>query len=227
MSSPTKIVLALDGMSKVDAILIARSLRDEVWGFKVNDLLIQEGCNIVSELKSYGKVFADAKFHDIPNTVYNSIRRLERAGADLITVHSSGGRDMMAAAVDASKDAQILAVTLLTSISQDLCSEMYHCTTDSYVLARSREAASVGAFGVVCSPQELKLLSDQPELKSLHKVTPGIRPSWYKVADDQSRILTPGEAVRGGASLIVVGRPITKHKDPKEAAQMINEELKT
>lgn len=92
-----KIIVALDGMTKARALNIARSLRDHIWGFKINDMLYDD-ISIIKQLKKFGNVFVDVKLHDIPNTVGNTVKRLSRAGADIITVHAAGGIDMMMAA---------------------------------------------------------------------------------------------------------------------------------
>ena len=97
MENKHKIIVALDGISEKEALRMAKILKGRVWGFKVNDLLFEDG-RIIAKLKKFGNVFADAKLHDIPNTVGNSVARLSRAGADMITVHGSGGIEMMKAA---------------------------------------------------------------------------------------------------------------------------------
>src|SRR3954468_7479737 len=111
-----EIIVALDNMEQQAALELARSLSGKVWGFKVNDLLLEYGCSIVNSLKRHGNVFADPKLHDTPNTVRNSVKRLAFAGADLITCHIAGGVKMLQAAVDEAGKAKIIGVTMLTSL---------------------------------------------------------------------------------------------------------------
>lgn len=225
MTMDNPIIIALDGMTQQEALMLARNLKGLVWGFKVNDLLLDSGLGIIRKLKPYGSVFADPKLYDIPNTVANSVRKLEAAGADLITVHASGGLRMLHQAVSNAARAKVLAVTLLTSFSDDESQKIYGKPATENVLALAKLAAESEVPGIVCSPNELKLFQDPPALRSLLKVTPGIRPAWHQRADDQTRTKTPKEALAEGASLIVVGRPVTAHEDPVRAVEMILEEI--
>lgn len=203
-----KIIVALDGVSEKKAIEIAKRLKGLVWGFKVNDLLF-ESPSIIKKLKKFGKVFADTKLHDIPNTVANSVAKLSRAGADLITVHASGGVEMMRVAKKNAGRSKVIAVTVLTSLKN----------TNNFVkLVKDIKAA--GVDGVVCSAHELKFFKKEKFLK----IVPGIRPTWYKTKDDQSRTATPKEAIASGADLIVIGRPILRSKDSVMAVNKILKE---
>lgn len=216
------IIVALDELTRKEALSLARRLQRVVWGFKVNDLLIEHGVSIISDLKRFGHVFADPKLHDIPNTVKNSISRLDAAGADLITVHASGGAEMLRVAAGSVKTARVLAVTALTSLSDSDTNSLYKRTSAEVVLDFAELAATSNVHGIVCSPYELTLLKGHNDLI---KVIPGIRPLWYGVADDQKRIQTPAQAMAQGADLLVIGRPITGAEDPLEAANRINAEL--
>ena len=220
-----RIVIPLDGLSRDEALKLAAELQGLVWGFKVNDLLVELGASIVKELKRFGGVFADAKLHDIPNTVANGVKRLADAGADLITIHASGGEEMIAAAVKAAAPAGILAVTVLTSLSEEGARTVFGRAPREAVPAFARLALAGGARGIVCSPKELGILASDPQLTGLLKVIPGIRPAWYGAADDQARVDTPREAIAGGADLLVIGRPITRHENPRQAAQMVIDEI--
>lgn len=210
MGHKHKIIVALDGVSAEDSLLIAKRLKSKVWGFKINDLLFEP--NIILKLKKFGRVFADAKLHDIPSTAARSVARLEKAGADLITVHVSGGAEMMKAAKRAAKRAKILGVTVLTFKS---------AVNKKDFLKLVRDIKKAKLSGVVCSAHELKYLKG---LKLL-KVTPGIRPKWYNKKDDQSRIVTPLKAVNLGADLLVIGRPIIKSNNPLKALERITLEI--
>lgn len=222
MTLDHKVIVALDGMDQPRALSMAKELRDEVWGFKVNDLLVQSGLGVVRELKKFGRVFADPKLHDIPNTVANGVKALSAAGADLITVHASGGTDMLRAAVESAQGAQILAVTVLTSLNDAASNAVFGQDVPAIVKRFAKLASDAGVQGVVCSPQELELLKD---LTNLLKVTPGVRPVWHGKADDQSRTLTPRQALAGGATHLVIGRPITGHENPLEAVKLIQTEI--
>jgi orotidine-5'-phosphate decarboxylase len=202
MKSNKNIIIALDGISEGEALGIAKLFKGRIWGFKINDLLFDS--RIISKLKMSGKVFADAKLHDIPNTVANSVARLSNAGADIITVHASGGVEMMRSAMKKAGKSKILGVTILTS-------ELYK--PDS-VKKLCRDALKARVDGIVCSGQDLKSVKAIRGSKKLLKIVPGIRPGWYKEKDDQKRIILPEEAFKNGADLIVIGRPILNSKNP-------------
>lgn len=204
MGNRNKIIVALDGISEKEALQKARILKGNVWGFKINDLLF-ENEKIISKLKKFGKVFADAKLYDIPNTVANSVRRLSRAGADMITVHASGGIEMMKAAKKSAGQSKILAVTVLTSKGGGV---------KDLVVKLAQDGLKSGVDGIVCSGHELKIVSNNPKLKSLLRIVPGIRPYWYKKSDDQKRPVSPEKAIKYGADYLVIGRPIINSKDP-------------
>jgi len=201
-----KIIIALDGITEKKALSIARKLKGKVWGFKVNDLLF-ENPKIISKLKKIGKVFADAKLHDIPNTVENSVKKLSVAGADLITVHASGGIEMMKAAKKSAGRSKILAVTVLTSEKAN----------SEKVVELTREAFRAGVDGVICSGRDLSSIQKILKSRFFLKIVPGIRPNWYKNKDDQKQIMTPKEALKLGADYLVIGRPILNAKNPIRA----------
>jgi len=224
--SDSPIVIPLDGMGRAQAVALAERLLGKVWGFKVNDLLLACGTSIVEELKGLGRVFVDAKLHDIPNTVANGVKRLASAGADLITVHASGGPAMVRAAVEQSGGAGILAVTVLTSLDDVTADEVFGSDAAGAVVRLARMAAGAGAAGIVCSPRELVTVSAMPEMQGRLKVTPGIRPAWHGKADDQRRSMTPAEAITAGADLLVIGRPITGAADPVAAVERVLAEIR-
>lgn len=202
------LIIALDGITGKKALIIARTLSGKVWGFKVGDLLYEDS-SIIQKLKKFGHVFADVKLHDIPNTVANSVKKLSRAGADMITVHASGGVEMMRAAKQNAGKSKIVAVTILTSQKEK--------NTNKKVLKLAQNAQKAGLWGIVCSGQELKALNRVLGTKRMIKVVPGIRPTWYTKKDDQKRKITPDEAIKLGADYLVIGRPITQAKDPLKA----------
>lgn len=206
-----QIIVALDGMDREQALMTAWTLSSYVWGFKVNDLLLGYGLDIIRDLKCLGCVFADVKLHDIPKTVVNGTTRLSEAGADFITVHASGGKEMIKAAVDNAGDSKILAVTALTSLDESSVQEVYCRSVEETVWDLAHLANDAGAHGIVCSSNEVSMLA---HLKML-KVVPGIRIGPV-VKDDQKRTGT-GD----GADFFVIGRQITQSRDPMKALQKI------
>jgi len=177
-----------------------------VWGFKVHELVVREGFGVIRKLKKYGNVFVDLKLHDIPHTVELEVKTLVAYGADIITVHASGGKEMLRAAVDAGGD-KIAAVTVLTSLPPAEARKVPHLAS----LARS-----AGISTIVCSPREVGAL--RKLWKTARFITPGIRGPQDKKTDHK-RTSTPEEALKRGATLLVIGRPITKAPDVGQALQ--------
>jgi orotidine-5'-phosphate decarboxylase len=225
------ILVALDLPSAEAAVRMAQTVQPHVGGFKVGlELLLGPGPGTVAAVAALGSpVFADAKLHDIPNTVRAAARQLAGMGARWITVHASGGTAMMEAAVEGANegagDAEvgILAVTVLTSLSSADVADVGVTGSPGKQVARlARLAAAAGVEGVVCSVREL---GDVHQVApSLIRVTPGIRPAGTECGD-QARVATPAEAIRRGADRIVVGRPITRAADPRGAAAAIQAEI--
>jgi orotidine-5'-phosphate decarboxylase len=205
-----QIIVALDGMDRKQALTTAWHLSSMVWGFKINDLLLEHGLDLVRDLKCLGRVFADVKLYDIPQTVTNSVTRLARAGADFITVHASGGKDMIHAAVESCESSRILAVTALTSMNDAASQEVYHRSIDETVWDLAHLSMEAGAYGIVCASSEVTMLSHLP----IAKVVPGIR---LEASDDDQVRIGTGK----GADYIVVGRPITMSSDPVKALEEI------
>jgi orotidine-5'-phosphate decarboxylase len=165
-------------------------------------------------------VFLDLKFYDIPNTVHHAVKSAcSIKNVKLLTIHAQGGKKMIEAAVNAKNETNesiaIVCVTKLTSEPATI-EEIYKLT---------ELALNSGANGIVCSAQEIDLLRAKFGNGFL-AVTPGIRPKWYTEGDDQVRICTPSEAFKKGASIIVIGRPVTKSPSPQFALQQIMEEIK-
>lgn len=206
-----QIIVALDGLDRDEALMLAWTLSSSVWGFKINDLLLSYGLSIIHDLKCLGKVFVDPKLYDIPRTVANSVLRLASAGADLITVHASGGKKMMEAALDNAGDSKILAVTMLTSFEDSDVQSIYHRPIDEIVWDLAHLAYESKVHGIVCSSHEVKMLQHL----NLMKVVPGIRLEQVP-KDDQKRV---GDG--SSADLFVIGRPIIEADDPVEALNKI------
>ena len=168
------------------------------------------------------EIFLDLKFHDIPNTVKKSIEGLISLPIDMMTIHTSGGLEMMKAAKKAASDTniKIFGVTALTSLSDEDTSTIFQRTASNQVKAMLDLAQEAQIDGVVCSPHELDLVLER---KSLLSITPGIRLS--ESADDQSRVMTPKDAISKGADYIVIGRPITNAPNISEALQEIHDSI--
>ena len=167
-------------------------------------------------------VFLDLKLHDIPNTVKKSIESLSSLPIKMLTIHTSGGKEMMLAAMEAisGKDIKVFGVTALTSLSDEDTAEIYKSSSFDHVSAMLDLAESAGIDGVVCSPHELNLVSKR---KSLLSITPGIRIK--KSKDDQKRIMSPKQAIKLGADYLVIGRPITKSDNIKKSLDDIHESI--
>ena len=225
-----RLIVALDVPSAAAARELAAQLRGTCRWVKVGlELYLAAGSAMVEELAAQGfSVFLDLKFHDIPNTVAGAVRSAASMGASLLTIHAAGGPAMLRAAAEAAaatKNApQLLAVTVLTSMDkQQLAAIGIETTAADQVLRLARMAIESEISGLVCSPEEVALLRRElgtnPGL-----VVPGIRPAGAAVGD-QKRIATPADAIRAGASQLVIGRPITKATDPAQAAQSILDEI--
>ena len=168
------------------------------------------------------EIFLDLKLHDIPNTVKKSIEGLISLPIRMMTIHTSGGLEMMKAAKKAVLDTniKIFGVTALTSLSDEDTSTIFQRTASNQVTAMLDLAQEAQIDGVVCSPHELDLVVER---KSLLSITPGIRLS--ESADDQSRVMTPKDAISKGADYIVIGRPITNAPNISEALQEIHDSI--
>jgi orotidine-5'-phosphate decarboxylase len=225
------LVVALDLPDAAEASRVAEQVRPHVGGFKVGlELLMGEGPGVVSRVAKLGApVFVDAKLHDIPNTVERAAGRLGELGARWVTVHASGGEEMMRVAVDALRSstdrAGVLAVTVLTSLDRTGLARIgVSNDADAQVEALARLAADAGAEGAVCAVSEARLVKDLD--LGLLVATPGIRPAGA-AAGDQKRVATVAAAIEAGADLLVVGRPITAASDPAAAAKEIAGEIES
>ena len=227
-----EMIVALDVQSRLEAVDRVNAIGDAVGFYKIGlELFTAEGPDVVRAVKDLGKkVFLDLKLHDIPRTVERAVRSAGRLGVDLLTIHSVGGNAMIRAAADAAAEfgesaPKVLAVTVLTSLDEmDLRDVgILGRTPADQVRAAAFLSVASGADGLVCSPREVGMLS-----KSLRKgtlfVTPGVRPAGAALGD-QKRVATPADAVRDGATHLVVGRPILAAPDPAAAAQAILAEI--
>ena len=190
------------------------------------ELYYATGPEIVSYLKDLGhSVFLDLKLHDIPNTVKSAMKVLSNLGVDMTNVHAAGGVEMMKAAREGlGKEAKLIAVTQLTSTSEEQMRDFQNIQTrlQESVIHYAKKTAEAGLDGVVCSAQEVKLIKEATN-QDFICLTPGIRPAGAAVGD-QKRVKTPADAYQIGSDYIVVGRPITQATDPVAAYRVIKDE---
>jgi orotidine-5'-phosphate decarboxylase len=238
LTKKDRIVLALDVDNDQEALDIVDELKDVVGTFKVgHQLFTAYGPDIVRRIIGRGgRVFLDLKYHDIPNTVAKASAEAVKLGVSIFNVHALGGLDMMKAASETANETArklnrpcplVLAVTVLTSMNEMSMRKELKITRSLQreVVHLARLAHRAGIHGVVASPKEIKPL--RRAIRGAFVVlTPGVRPTWAG-QDDQKRIMTPGEAVAAGADYIVVGRPVLKAADRREAVKKILEEIET
>src|SRR5215471_223302 len=229
------IIVALDVPTCEDALKLAEQLAPVCGGFKVgSELFTSAGPEVVKRIRGLGApVFLDLKFHDIPNTVSKAVGAAVRMDVQMLTIHISGGREMVKAAEQAAQESAwrlghtpplILGVSLLTSLDTNALSELgFDPNVARQVRRLANMANKTGLRGLVCSPLELVELR-QMVPASMQLVTPGIRVDGGQ-GDDQKRTLTPREALQAGASWLVIGRPIYQSENPREAAEQILQSL--
>ena len=215
------IIVALDVPHLDEAEALARDLQGHVGWFKVGlELVAAHGPDAVRAIRPYGPIFLDVKLHDIPTTVHRAAARFAELDVDLLTVHAAGGPAMVSAAVAGLGDVgRILAVTVLTSTSDEELAAMGMDAAHVQVPRLAQLAVRAGSPGLVCAPQDVaevrRLVGPDVLL-----VTPGVRPAG--AADqDHARAATPRAALADGADLLVIGRPITRADDPVAAAKEI------
>lgn len=226
-----KIICALDTSNFLVAQKITRKLRNHLGGIKVGkEFFTAHGPEGIKKISKEGlPIFLDLKFHDIPNTVAKAISNIVRLKPSMITIHATGGAEMIKAAVRANKiiakknnikRPYILAVTVLTSLDKsDMVSLGSEKNIQTLTLRLAKLAKRNGADGIICSPKELKILRFKLG-KNFKIVVPGIRPN-RKKNDDQKRTMTPKQALDLGADYVVIGRPITESDNPVLAVKKI------
>jgi orotidine-5'-phosphate decarboxylase len=218
------IFVALDVDDPARALALAKDLRDVVGGAKLGPRLINRaGARLVQDIAEYLPVFVDQKFYDIPSTMAAAVRTAFESGASYATIHALSGPKAMAqmAALEAelskTRPFQILAVTILTSFdAQTLPAPLRGREIPELVKILAAEVFASGLSGIVCSPHEAALVRALDANAFI--VTPGVRPA-TAAADDQSRVMTPTQALQQGASALVIGRPIIAAPNPLAAAR--------
>ena len=232
MNDPrSRLIVALDVPDRTAALKAVDQLAGHVGYFKLGlEIFTGEGPGLVEEIRDRGeKIFLDLKLHDIPNTVRGAVRSACRLGVHMLTVHASGGANMLRAANEEAQSSTasplILAVTALTSLSEDDVRKLGIADpVEAWVERLAGLAHESGIRGIVASSKELPMLRRKFP-GEMQLVIPGIRPAGAAI-QDQSRIATPEEAIRTGANYIVVGRPILQAADPAKAADAIVEEIR-
>ena len=224
MDPHRRIIVALDRSSRDEILSLADRLTGVVGMMKLGlQAFVSNGPGIVEELRAREiDVFLDLKFHDIPNTVLHAVQESVRLGVSLLTVHTSGGPDMLRAAAEGARGSatRVLGVTILTSHDADSLAEVgIRDSVEESVLRLAGVAARSGIDGVVASPLEIRSIREQ-QGEGFLIVTPGIRSS-TDAAGDQRRTMSAGEALDAGADYLVIGRPITGAADPAEAARLL------
>jgi orotidine-5'-phosphate decarboxylase len=231
MSMRNPIIAALDVPTVERALKLAKEIAPVVGAFKIgSELFTNAGPDIVKKIRATGaSVFLDLKFHDIPNTVAKAVASATRLDVQMLTIHTSGGLEMMRAAEAAAQQTAnqaglnaplVLGVTVLTSSESHTLAEIgCEANVGAQVERLTNLAVKAGLRGLVCSPLEI---ADLRQILPAHiqLVTPGIRTGAEK-ADDQRRMLTPREAIDAGANWLVIGRPICAAENPRAAAEKI------
>ena len=223
-----KIIIPLD-LEYSAAINMAKNFDANLCRLKIgSQLFTSSGPQIIKELNSLGfDIFLDLKFHDIPNTVYEAVKSAADLGIWMVNVHASGGRAMLEASKKAlegfDQPPLLIAVTVLTSLSEDSLNEVGIKDLSEQVLRLAELTNECDLNGVVCASTDVQAIKNRFG-KDFITVTPGIRPNDSKV-NDQNRISTPSEAVKNGSDYLVIGRPITGSENPTKALEEINKEI--
>ena len=219
-----KIIVAIDSSSKTEAVNILNKLKPELCMVKIGSIIFNSlGRDFIELTHEKGfQIFLDLKFHDIPNTVQESILAIKSLPIKMLTIHTSGGIQMMKAAMEAVKGTSIkvFGVTALTSLSNNDVQHIFQRDASAQVNAMLDLAEEAGIHGVVCSPHELTLVKSRARFLS---VTPGIR--LVDAYDDQRRVMTPSKAIELGADYLVIGRPITGSQDITLALESIHKSI--
>lgn len=227
MYTEEKVILSADDFDREGLMELVKQIGSQVFCVKIHNLYDKFGHGIVADLKAAGakRVWVDAKLHDIPNTAKLRAEALAESGCDIITVHASGGAEMMKAAKQGFGSGKVFAVTALTSLDDSQISKIYNAKDAKELVGRLVPMIKQsGVDGLVCSPQEIALIRSVPDFADLELAIPGIR-SLGVSSDDQKRFDTPANALRAGANYLVIGRQITKAPDPLKAIADLESEI--
>ena len=222
-----RLIVALDFPTQSKALALVSVLSGSVSIYKIGlQLYTAEGPGIVRAVAATGaKIFLDLKLHDIPNTVAKAVGAAGELGVQMLTVHLSGGRAMLEAAVAARPPGlSLLGVTVLTSATPETLTETgVNSGIEEQVLRLAELGHECGIDGLITSPHEVRTLRERLG-HQIKLITPGVRPSWAE-ANDQKRFTTPGQALKNGSDYLVIGRPITADPDPRAAVARLLEEM--
>ncbi|MDB2510824.1 orotidine-5'-phosphate decarboxylase [Gammaproteobacteria bacterium] len=225
MTDP-RIIVAIDTYDFQEANLILDQLDPDLCRIKIGSVVFNSlGKSFLKEVSSRGfKIFLDLKLHDIPNTVHETILGFHDCSIDMLTVHLSGGEDMLKKAMLAGKsiNAKVIGVSILTSLKESDTLMLFNNNLDTQIANLFKIAVKTNLDGVVCSPLELEMANTILDTNS-KKITPGIRD--IKAADDQARTLSAKEAIEKGATFIVIGRPITQAEDVSTALKTFSDSI--
>lgn len=225
MTDP-RIIVAIDTYDLQEANVILDQLDPDLCRIKIGSVVFNSlGKSFLREVSSRGfKIFLDLKLHDIPNTVHETILGFHDCSIDMLTVHLSGGEDMLNKAMLAGKsiNAKVIGVSILTSLKESDILMLFNNNLDMQIANLFKIAVKANLDGVVCSPLELEMANTILDTNSI-KITPGIRD--IKVADDQARTLSAKEAIEKGATFIVIGRPITQAEDVSTALKTFTDSI--
>ena len=221
-----KLCVALD-TEREKALKLVEELKDYPLIFKVGyKLFVPYGSAIIQTIKELApksELFLDLKLHDIPNTVKNGVVGAKTLGVNYLTLHTLGGKEMVKTASEVKGDLKLLGVTLLTSHDESYLKELgIGLTKEEFVLKLAKLGLKNGCDGLVCSAYEVDFLKEK--LGDFLAIVPGIRPEGFEKGD-QKRVATPKKAVKRGADILVVGRPIVEAEKPKEVVEKILEDI--
>ena len=225
MTDP-RIIVAIDTFDPTKANAILAQLDPDLCKIKIGSVVFNAlGKSFLREASLQGfKIFLDLKLHDIPNTVHETILGFHDCSIEMLTVHLSGGEEMLKKAMLAGKsiNAKVIGVSILTSLEESDTSDLFGNNLDDQIGNLFKIAAKANLDGIVCSPHELEMSKTILGSQTI-KITPGIRD--IKVEDDQARIMSAKEAVKKGATFLVVGRPITQAEDISQTLKNFNDSI--
>ena len=225
MTDP-RIIVAIDTYDLEEANAILDQLNPDLCKIKIGSVVFNSlGKSFLQEVSSRGfKIFLDLKLHDIPNTVYEAILGFHDCSIDMLTVHLSGGEEMLKKAMLAGKsiNAKVIGVSILTSLEESDTMALFDNKLDHQIRNLFEIAVKANLDGVVCSPHELEMSNTILNPDSI-KITPGIRDT--KVEDDQTRIMSAKEAIEKGATFLVIGRPITQAQNISTALKTLSDSI--